>query len=888
MTNKFNGVQAFFSCALLLAGIHLHAAASAGRIELERCWHLQSSCKVDASGDVISSKSFQPKGWYSTSVPSTVFAAQVKSGEFKEPYFGVNLRKVPGMDYPIGDIYPNIEMPKTSPYACSWWYRTEFSVPANDKGRRLWLNFKGINYRANIWINGRKLADSKDVAGAYRMYEFDATSYLTPGQENGLAVEVFAPTATDLGINFVDWNPAPPDKDMGLWQEVFIATSGPVTVRYPQAVTHFPGKSLDEADLTVMAELHNTSDQPVQGEVQAEVDKAQLRQQISLAPGESRTVTFTPEQFSELHVRNPKLWWPLFMGSPTLHDLTVRFSTGGAVSDQRHARFGIREITSELTEKGHRLFRINGKPILIRGAAWTPDLMLRPYSHQQLAEHFDYVRHMNLNTIRQEGKLETDEFYDLADERGILIFAGWCCCDHWEQWDKWKPGDLEIATASLRSQILRLRSHPSLLVWLNGSDGPPPANVETAYLKVLKEVAWPNPSVSSAADTPTTVTGSSGVKMTGPYDYVPPSYWFVDKKFGGAHGFNTETSPGPAIPVKGCLKKFLPEDHLWPVDFVWNFHAAGERFMTFDPLRKAMDATYGPPRNLDDFERKAQAMAYDGERAMFEAYGGSKYTATGVIQWMLNNAWPSTFWHLYDYYMQPAGGYFGTKKANEPLHIQYSYKDNTVQVVNSYYEPFSGLQAVVNLYNTDLKEVFAKKMDVQVDSDSFKSIVDLPPLAENSGVYFLKLSLHNSAGKEVSSNFYWLPSRLSVISFDQTTDTNYSPVEKYEDLTALDHLPRVRVNAAAKMIGEREVRVTLHNPGKHLAFQVQLAINKESGDEILPVLWEDNYLELMPGETRVLTARYDTPAKAARLKLDGWNVEPVTVEVAAPVTQAKK
>ena len=394
------------------------------------------------------------------------------------------------------------------------------------------------------------------MAGAYRTYDFDVTEFLKPGKQNVLAVETFAPTEKDLGINWVDWNPCPPDKDMGLWGAVDLVSTGAVTLRSPLAVTHFSDSTLGSAELTVYAELHNASDRAVKGMVEGTAAGVQFEQPVELDSHEDRTVVFTPEQFAQLRIRDPKPWWPRQMGEPHLERLTMRFREQGEVTDEQSVDFGIREITSELTANGSRLFRVNGKPILIRGAGWSQDMLLRT-DEDRLRDQFRLVEDMNLNTIRLEGKLETEEFFHLADRDGILVMLGWCCCDHWEHWKDWTAEDLTIATASLRSQMLRLRHHASLLVWLNGSDNAPPANVERAYLDVEAETHWPNPVLSAASAQVTAGGGANGVKMTGPYDYVAPSYWYVDKQNGGAYGFNTETSPGPAIPSLASREKVL-------------------------------------------------------------------------------------------------------------------------------------------------------------------------------------------------------------------------------------------------------------------------------------------------------------------------------------------
>ncbi len=287
---------------------------------------------------------------------------------------------------------------------------------------------------------------------------------------------------------------------MGLWREVYIRHSGPVTVRYPVVITHFTDDSLAQANLTVEAELHNALDTPVSGTVVGAIGDVRFNQPVTLQPHETRTVRFTPEKFPQLQFKNPKVWWPYQMGDQNLETLRVSFSPGPAnISDGQTVRFGIREVTAHITDSKALQFYINGKKILIRGGGWSPDMLLRE-NLTYLDQHFRYVRAMGLNTIRLEGKLEIDDFYDMADQRGILIMPGWCCCDHWEEWKKWQPGDIDIATASLHSQVLRMRAHPSIFVWLNGSDGPPPADVETAYIKVLKDLDWPNPYISSASE----------------------------------------------------------------------------------------------------------------------------------------------------------------------------------------------------------------------------------------------------------------------------------------------------------------------------------------------------------------------------------------------------
>ncbi|MFZ0420984.1 MAG: glycoside hydrolase family 2 protein [Candidatus Sulfotelmatobacter sp.] len=861
------------------------------KLVLRDHWALQSSAKIEDKGEVLSTPGFAARGWHNATVPTTVVAALVKDKTLPDPFFAMNLRQFAGVTYPIGGNFSNIAMEPDSPYAVSWWYRNQFAAPAAYSGKTVWLNFKGINYRANVWLNGKQIANSTEIAGAWRTYEINVTDALKPGGENVLAVQVFAPTENDLAITFVDWNPAPPDKNMGLWREVYLTTSGPVAVRYPTVISTLNLPNNDSARLTVTAQLKNGTGHPVKGKLKGQIENIEFGQDIELAANESKDVTFTPEQFSQLIFSNPRLWWPAQMGKPNLYSLKMEFEIDGAISDRSHSEFGIREVTSELNATGGRAFHINGKNILIRGGGWTPDMMLREDS-QRLHDEFRYVRDMGLNTVRLEGKLETQEFFDLADHEGILVMAGWCCCDFWERWPRWKPQDFEIAQQSLRDQIYRLRSHPSLVMWLNGSDNPPPPDVEQMYLDIEKQLLWPNPVVSSATGKATTVTGNSGVKMTGPYEYVAPSYWEQDSLqgqpnrkacnpggCGGAYGFNTETSMGPAVPPIESIDAMVGKDHLWPIDEVWNYHAGGGEFKTIKVFSDALANRYGKSDNVEDFAFKSQMQTYEGVRAMYEAYSRNKYQSTGVIQWMLNNAWPSMIWHLYDYYLRPGGGYFGAKRAMEALHPVYGYDDHSIWVVSSQYEDAKGLKLTTKIYNLDAAEKFSHQDSLDAAADSTAKILTLPDVPGLSSVYFVALRLTDSAGKLVGSNFYWLSTKPETIDWTKSTWW-MTPTDSFADYTALAQLPKVKlkvIDSTERKGDESITHVTLENPSKSLAFFVRLKVQRGTkGEEILPVVWDDNYISLLPGEKREVTAAYrasELGSQKAVVRISGWNVE---------------
>jgi exo-1,4-beta-D-glucosaminidase len=877
-------------CVVQLAGLAAAAAdpAENPEIVLRDGWKLQSSAKVNGSGEKISSLDFVTEGWYSTSVPKTVFAVLVENGVYKDPFFGMNLRSVPGVEYPIGGEFSNLDMPASSPYAVPWWYRKEFEVPKSFKGKKLWMGLHGINYRAEIWINGQKVAGSDEIVGAFRRFKLDVTPYVKVDQKNVIAIAVSAPQAGELGITFVDWNPAPPDKDMGLWQDVVLRAGGTVAVRYPFVESRLELPGATKAHLTVRAELQNSSGTPVKGILKGKISGAarpiEFSQSVELAANETKEVVFTPENVPALNIDEPKLWWPYQMGKPYLHTLSLEFqSASGKDSDSAGTSFGIVQMDSELTPDGFRLFKVNGKPVLVRGAGWTPDMMLRVDESRREAE-FRYVKEMGMNTIRLEGKLEDEAFFQRADRDGMLIMAGWCCCDAWEKWNKWGDENKKVSVAALRDQLMRMRSHPSVLVWLNGSDNPPPPEREKAYLDVEKETHWPKPVISSATAKKTEVTGESGVKMSGPYDYVSPNYWLTDTKAGGAYGFNTETSPGPAVPPLEGLQEMIPPEKLWPINEYWNFHAGGGVFKDIHLYTSALEGRYGPARDAADYAWKSQAVTYEGERAMFEAYGRNKYKSTGIIQWMLNNAWPGIIWHLYDYSLRPAGGYFGTKKALEPVHVQFSYDDRSIAIVNGTQEPQAGLRAVAKMYDLSMKELSSKEGTVDhLDADSVAKVFTIPEASADNATYFLNLQLLNKSGELVSRNFYWLSTKPDVLQFDKS-DWYFTPISSYADLTGLQRLPKTSVDASWKHQENAEGTsgtVSLQNPSKDLAFLVRLRLLRGSGGpEILPAFWEDNYISLLPGEKRevaVHVRKKDVGEAKPVLAVDGFNVTSTTV-----------
>jgi exo-1,4-beta-D-glucosaminidase len=853
------------------------AASLASRAELVSNWRIQSSARVSAPGDSISTTQFKATDWYPASAPTTVLAALVANKVYPDPYIGMNLRSIPGTSYPIGKNFANLPMSDDSPFRVPWWYRKTFELPALMRGKHVALHFDGINYRANIWLNGHMIARSDSVLGTYRLYEFDVSDVVKKSGVNVLAVEVSAPEVLDLAMTWVDWNPAPPDKDMGIWRPVYLTASGRVALRYPHVMTRVDGSTLG-AELGVSVEATNLSSAPVWAVVRGRIGDIAFKQSVELAPNKPTLVRFTVESFKQLRIAKPRLWWPVGMGAQPLNDLDLSADVAGVTSDRAKVRFGIRQITSEFTRGGARLFRVNGRRVVIFGGGWAPDMMMRATPERQDAE-MRYARDMHLNTIRLEGKLEDEHLFDLADKYGILMLAGWSCCDQWEKWKTWTREDTVVAEHSQRDQIRRLRNRPSILAWMNGSDNPPPTAVESMYVAILKEYEWPNPYISSATAKPTQYTGASGVKMNGPYDWVPPAYWMLDSTRGGGAGFATEISPGAAVPPMESLRRMFPTGVTWPPDSAWILHAAGGQFANLTAFSNALGGRYGPATSAEDFAAKSQLMTYEGERAMFEAYSRNRGTSTGVIQWMLNDAWPGLYWHLYDYYLRPGGGYFGTKKALEPVHAMYSYDDRSVAVVNETLKPVKGALLTVRMLALDGSILFrdAAMLDLAVDSVVRPIVLPQPPAGTTA--YFVDLRILSHDGQPLSTNFYWLSKTMDDPDWDKST-WYITPVKSYANFTALDSLAPTTVKRL--MVTERNgasetAYVTLTNTGKVPAFFLRLQITKgKGGDEVLPVLWQDNYVSLLPGETRRISATYAVAilsGRSASLVVSGSNLK---------------
>ncbi|CAM5629464.1 beta-mannosidase [Streptomyces xanthochromogenes] len=852
-----------------------------GRATALAGYAIRSTAEVTDSPAAVSSPGYSTAGWFPAGPRSTVLAALLAAGTYADPFYSTNQQKIPKADFTV-----------------PWWYRADFDV--TDTASRTRLDFSGVISAADVYVNGKQVADKGAVTGAYTRHELDVSELVRAGT-NTVAFRVQPnDPKKNLTMGWIDWLQPPPDENMGIVRDVLVRRGGPVALRDAHVVTALAVPSLSSADLTVKAEARNDSAAPVTARVRGTIGEISFAQDVTLAPHETKPVIFTPATHPQLRLAAPRVWWPAGMGAQPLYALDLTASVSSRTSDAAHETFGIRDVKAPLNAAGARQYAINGRPLLIKGGGWSPDAYLR-WDRTYVEDRLRYALDLGLNTIRLEGHIEPDEFFDLTDRYGILTLPGWECCDKWEgqvngdeTGDPWTAADYPVAKASMAAEAARLRDHPSVISFLIGSDFAPDRTIEKTYVDALDAADWPTPVVAAASDNSAPISGSSGMKMTGPYDWVPPDYWY-EKREGGATGFNSETSAGPDIPTLDTLRRMLSPAELatlWKSPSAKQYHRSpSATFATLKLYDDALTGRYGAPAGLDDYVRKAQLAQYENVRAQFEAYGrnakDASKPATGVVYWMFNSGWTSLHWQLTDRYLDQGGAYFGAKKANEPLHIQYSYDNRAVTVVNSRPAAASGLTARVSLFTPEgIRKYDRTVTGVAVAGDGASTTaLTVPAVSGLPATYLAKLVLTDGSGREVSRNVYWLSTRPDTLDYAHT-DWFHTPTTSYADLRGLSAMPRTKVRATDVSTtaagGTSTTTVTVRNTGSGSApaLLTDVHLVDRKGTPVLPVRWSDNQVTLWPGESATLTATYrtaDLHGAAPRLRVSGWNVPTATV-----------
>ena len=509
-------------------------------------------------------------------------------------------------------------------------------------------------------------------------------------------------------------------------------------------------------------EIKNHSAENVSGSFNAKIDKnINVNVPYSLSPNESKRIVLDKSTNKELQIKNPRVWWPSNMGDPELYTAYFSLFVDGKLSHNKSERFGIRQIsdyTFDINGITHRGYTINGKKLLLKGGGWVDDLLLAD-TDEKVRAQVEYVKDMNMNLIRLEGFWgNSKELYDACDENGILLMIGLSCQWEWTSYCNRPENDfmcvvdehdINMVTQSFQDQVKWGINNPSIFVWAFGSDKLPIPALETSLINAIRDYDKERCILSSCQNVRSDVSGPSGSKMFGPYEYVPPIYWYIDTKHGGAYGFNTETGPGAQIPPIESLKRMLkPEDLPLVNKEGWQFHSGRNEFQNLDKFLHNYENRYWKETNVEDFAFNVQMSNYEAVRAMFEAFVVKRNSgATGVVQWMLNSAWPEMVWQLYDWYLNPNGAYFGTKTANKPLNLIYNYGDKNIYMSNSLFEDKS-LTAQIQLYDIQSKKIIDERIPLTVKAESVESIFSLSDLAVPSDVYFLSMKLFDTSNPE--------------------------------------------------------------------------------------------------------------------------------------------
>ncbi|MFN8240499.1 MAG: glycoside hydrolase family 2 TIM barrel-domain containing protein [Bacteroidales bacterium] len=550
-------------------------------------------------------------------------------------------------------------------------------------------------------------------------------------------------------------------------------------------------------------------------------------------------------------------------------------------------RFGIRKVEDYFNSHGYRGYKLNGKEILIKGGGWVDGMFLND-TEDKIRAQMEYVRHTHMNTIRLEGFWgNSEKFYDLADELGILLMAGWSCQWEWNGYlDKPEdefmsirtPEDIKLILDYTRDHISWLRNHPSIFVWVLGSDKLPRPELEAKYHQLFSKIDTSRPLLFSCKDQVSSISGKTGVKMRGPYDYVSPNYWYIDSINGGAFGFNTETGPGPQVPSLEVVKSMIPEDKLWPLNKMWNFHCGRNEFQTLDRYLTAFNKRYGKQANAEDFTFKSQASNLESMRAMYEAFAVNREKTTGIIQWMYNSAWPKLIWQFWDYNLLPNGAFYGARIGARQLNIVYNYGDNSVYVTNQTHEEKQKLEAKLEIYSINGTRLFDKTFSTSVLPDASNLVSILPTGIDYTRVFFLKLYLKDANQQLLADNIYWLSTKKDTPDFNKT-EWFYTPLSDYADLTGLNYLQEAKIELQDTLTvkgDDCEMQVRIKNTGKPVAFLIELSIvGENSGKSVVPVLWDDNYISLVPGEEKSVKATFSRSSLKGDkpvLRYKGWNL----------------
>lgn len=823
--------------------------ADGGRLTLSGGgWQLQRASEVQAGGVEIASPAYKAEGWVTATVPGTVLTSYKNVGALADPNYADNQLMI-----------------SESFFNSNFWYRNEFQVAPSFKRDRVFLSFDGINWKANVYLNGKQVGR---LEGAFIRGKFDVTDCVKEGT-NVLAVEIIKNAhigaikeknkqSTDFNGGILgadnptfhatigwDWIPTMRGRNIGIWNDVFLTTTGKVTVQDPYVQTQLALPDTTQARLTAEVVVKNHDSRDVSGVLQGKVGDVTFEQPVQLKAGEERTVVFDADRFPQLQVKNPRLWWPNGYGTPYLYDANFTFKVGEEVSDARDFKVGIRQMT--FNEDGGVLnLYVNGRRFIGRGGNWGFSESNLNYRRREYETAVAYHADMNFTMLRNwVGMIGDEELYDACDKYGIMIWQDFWLANPADGPDPYYP-DMFIANAE--DYVKRIRSHASIGLYCGRNEGFPPETIDMALRRIVKEEHPGMHYISSSAD--------DVVSGHGPYRMLPAKTYFTLET--GNDKFHSERGMPNVLTYESFLRTYSPEG-IWPQSHQWGMHdytLEGAQGAT--SFNEIIATGYGQPESAKEFADLAQWVNYDGHRNLFESRSKNRM---GLLMWMSHSCWPSMVWQTYDYYFEPTAAYFAIKKASEPLHIQWNPATDEVEVVNYHAGLRPGLKARVQVLNMDATVAWEKEATVDSREDTTEKCIKLEFPDGLSQVHFIKLVLEEN-GKAVSENFYH---RSKV-------ENNYQ---------ALKQLPKVSLRAQTQYDkgddGEWKAEVTVENRSDAPALMVRLNIvGDKDGKQFLPIFYSDNYFALLPGETKVVRVHWkdvDTRGNAPLLKVSGYNVE---------------
>jgi beta-mannosidase len=819
-------------------------------------WAMQDSAKVAADGASVSSVGFKTDGWYKATVPGTVLTTLVDNKVYPEPLYGENMRAIPE------------SLNKTS-----YWYRTRIEVPSSYKGRHTWLHFAGVNYSAEVWVNGHQAGT---MLGAFVRGDFDISQWTKPGKTTTLAVLVHpqphpgvphehtvalgigkngGETALD-GATFLstigwDWLAAVRDRDTGIWLPVTVDSTGPVVMN-ETFVTSNLASTHASADLNIDTHLKNLSGSEqlgtLTGTISGQGDDIAFEKQITLPASSDMPIKLDVSSIPQLHIVSPKLWWPNGYGDPNLYRLTLSWKTGKKVSDVYTTNFGIRKIEYAVPDSEYLTLSVNGVKVMVRGGDWGLDEAMKRDTRERLDAQFHMHALANMNMIRNwVGQSTGPDFYDMADKYGILL---------WDEFFQPNPGDgpnvenIPPYLANVKDKILRYRNHPSIAVWCARNEGYPPKALDNQLKAMMAQLDPTRTYQSNSAD-------GRGVSSHGPYYWRAPRYFYALNE-----AFKTETG-SMSVPTLESIQGMMPEKDWETINDDWAQHDMARGAQRGDEYPTTLARRYGNIRNLADFARKSQLANYEAFRAMYESRNAEMFKeTTGIITWMSHPAQPSFVWQLYHYDLEPNASLYAVKKASERVHIQLNEARRGIEIVNNTPEQLRNLKLRVTNYNSDSKPDHARFYTVpEVPASTTLKAAQLDVNSRITPLFFVKLDLLDEAGRLLSTNFYW---------------QNVAE----DDFAGLEKLPKANVAVTAALVeaaGTTKIAVTLTNQSDKIALMTHLQLHRATSNaRVLPVFYSDNYITLVPGEKRSITieaATKDFAGEAPLLEVDGFNLQ---------------